>query len=309
MSDRIYAAPLEGLTGFVWRKAQAELFGSVDKYYTPFIVPTVNKDFANKEKRDVSQNESNLVPQLLTSKPELFIAAAHKLADMGFDEINFNLGCPSGTVVPKGRGAGALKDLERLDALLDEIYTALPDIKISIKTRIGMEDASEWPAILNVYERYPVYELTIHPRVQKQFYKGEADRTLFLETQSCTKLPLVYNGDVVRSDDEAFGYGCPVMAGRGLIANPALARLAKGGEPASREDLLVFHRRLIDGYSEYFSGDVHLVRRMKEFWHYYRELFELSDAQFKKLLKTKRLNEFTFVAEDIIGSCELRKDV
>lgn len=304
----IYSAPLEGLTGFVWRKAQAEVFGGIDKYYTPFIVPTINKGFANKELRDISQNEEHLIPQLLTNNAEAFISVSHKLAEMNYDEINLNLGCPSGTVVPKGRGAGALKDLDKLDALLDEVFTSLPDFKISIKTRIGLEDEGEWPAILALYERYPIHELTIHPRVRSQFYKGSANRALFLDTFDRTGLPLVYNGDITNSDDEAFEYACPVMIGRGLIANPALARLAKGGNPASREELLLFHRKLIEGYSEYFSGDVHLVRRMKEFWHYYRNLFDLSDAQFKRLLKTKRLDEFTAAAESIITGCELMQE-
>lgn len=336
---RIYAAPLEGLTGFVWRKAHNEIFGGVDKYYTPFISPSSNYEFQTKELRDLTQNESNLVPQIIANKSEMFIWAAEAMRDMGYDELNFNLGCPSGTVVSKAKGSGALRDLSQLDRMLDEIYTALPDMKISLKTRIGINSPDEWPAIQEVFERYPVHELIVHPRIRKEMYKGKADRAMFEQllgireagdTQPAaeaaqpstaaaataqpstaaqpdtpvihkTHLPLVYNGDVTKADDPAFFYPCPVMLGRGLIADPALARTVKGGEPATREELIRFHDLQLEGYKSYMSGDLPVLHRMKEFWTYFASNFDASDAQMKKLYKAKKLSEYEHYAASIMG--------
>lgn len=288
----IYAAPLEGITGYVWRIAHNRIFGGIDKYYTPFISPSSNYEFQTKELRDVNKGEKNLVPQIIANNAEMFLWAARELGEMGYEEVNFNLGCPSGTVVSKGKGSGALRDLEKLDRMLDEIYTALPDMKVSIKTRIGINSPDEWPAILSVYERYPVYELTIHPRVKSQQYKGLASRSVFTETLANTNLQLVYNGDVTEKDDEAFAYGCPVMVGRGVIANPSFGREVRGGEPASKEELIRFHNELLEGYKEYMSGDMPLLHRMKELWHYYSAMFDVTDAQMKKIYKAKKLTEY-----------------
>lgn len=306
MTHSIYAAPLEGLTGFVWRKAHREVFGGVDKYYTPFIAPKQNKELPSRELRDITQDEENLVPQIITSNAELFVGTARLLGQMGYEEVNLNLGCPSGTVVAKGKGAGALRDLVKLDTFLYEIYSSLPDMKISIKTRIGLKDKSEWPAILGIYEKYPISELTVHPRLKDELYKGKADRDLFKALLSETDLLLAYNGDIVSPDDEAFDYDCPVMIGRGLIADPALARMARGGAKATREELRKFHDIQIEGYRTYMSGDTPLLHRMKEFWHHYEGLFEVTDSQLKKLYKAKKYHEYAGAAESILAHCELK---
>lgn len=306
MEAKLYAAPLEGLTGYVWRAAHRAAFGGADKYFAPFISPNQNHKFKTKEFRDLSQSETDLIPQILTEKSEHFVWAAERLGELGYDEINLNLGCPSGTVVTKGRGAGALKDLESLKRLLDEIYTLLPDTKISLKTRTGFASSEEWPALLELLRQYPVYELIIHPRCREELYKGKADRELFLETlRSENKLSLVYNGDINSPDDSAFGYGCNLMAGRGLIADPALFRRAKGGAAASREELIDFHEALLEGYREYLSGEVPLVHKMKELWFYYSASFADDGSYMKRIHKAKRLNEYLSAAEGMLQNCEL----
>ena len=293
MTNTLYAAPLEGVTGFAWRKAHADVFGGADKYFAPFLSPTTSHSFTTKETRDISQNEHNLVPQILASNHENFVWAAEYLKSLGYNEINLNLGCPSGTVVAKKKGCGVLRDLVQLDTLLDGIYSNVKDINISIKTRIGLSDASEWQSILAVYENYPISELIVHPRVKTQLYNGRADRALFLDTLNSTKLNLVYNGDVNDLNDEALSYGIPVMVGRGLISNPSLFREIKGGSHSSLDELKRFHDSVLKSYQSYISGDAQLLHKMKEFWHYFRDNFDVPDSAIKKILKSKHLSEYS----------------
>lgn len=307
MQRKLYAAPLEGLTDFVWRKAHSEVWGGADKYFTPFISPNSNCSFQTKEYRDITQNEPTLVPQVLANKTEHIVWVAGEFQKLGFDEMNLNLGCPSGTVVSKRKGAGALKDLEFLDELLDGVYSALPDMKISIKTRIGVESADEWAEVLKIYENYPLHELIIHPRTRKEMYKGLADRELFLKTLEATNLPLIYNGDVYESDDAVFAQNdFGVMSGRGLLQNPALFREVQGGNKATRAELVKFHDMLIEGYRTYMPGDMPLMQRMKEFWFYFSKSFDVSEAQMKKLYKTKRYADFESAMKSILEGCEIK---
>lgn len=171
---KLYAAPMEGLTTYIWRRAQREVFGGVDKYFTPFLSPNGNLAFQQKELDEVTQGETDTVPQLLTNRGDYFVWAARELYAMGVREVNFNLGCPSGTVTAKRKGAGLLAYPEELDRCLEEVFAALPDMRVSIKTRIGKNDPAEWERLLAIYGKYPVSELIVHPRVQKEFYRGAA---------------------------------------------------------------------------------------------------------------------------------------
>ena len=302
----LFAAPMEGVTGLVWRKAHLEVFGDADRYYAPFFSPDQNLHLQAKDLRDLSGGESDLVPQVLVNRADYFIWAAKELSAMGYREIDLNLGCPSGTVVAKHKGSGLLREPEALDTLLDEIFSALPDMQISAKTRIGLRSAGEWPALLAILEKYPFSRLVIHPRLQTQGYTGTADRALFLQAMARTSLPLVYNGDVRTPDDEAFSYGCGVMVGRGLIRTPALFRQQKGGAPASRAELEHFHALLVTGYGEYMPGEVPLVHRMREFWSYFSDAFLDTEDAMKRMRKAKRLSEYLDAANAILRSCPLR---
>ena len=176
---KLYAAPMEGLTTYIWRRAQREVFGGVDKYFTPFLSPNGNLAFQQKELDEVSQGETDTVPQLLTNRGDYFVWAARELYAMGIREVNFNLGCPSGIVTAKRKGAGLLAYPEELDRCLEEVFAALPDMRVSIKTRIGKNDPAEWGRLLAIYGKYPVSELIVHPRVQKEFYRGAVHRDAF----------------------------------------------------------------------------------------------------------------------------------
>ena len=321
---KYYAAPMEGVTGFAWRKAHDQVFGGVDRYFTPFISPNQNLEFQTKELRDISQGEDKLVPQILTGKAEHFIWAAGELKARGFEEVNLNLGCPSRTVITKNKGSGLLRDINYLDHFLYDILDALPDMKISLKTRVGLHDTESWPALLEVFEKYPIYELIVHPRVSDLQYNGTADRKLFCSTLereskrqvlSDAALTLVYNGDVRTPDDEAFSYGCSIMAGRGLVGDPALFRKARalesGGQEAAAKaaatsaELKEFHGILLETYRTYMPGDVPIIHRMKEFWFYYINLFRVPADAEKVLLKAKNMSDFINASNRVL-SCPLR---
>ena len=303
---RLYAAPLEGVTTHIWREAHRRIFGGADKYYTPFLSPNANLNFQTKELREVTQGEPDLVPQLLTNAAEYFIWGARELQKMGYREINLNLGCPSGTVVAKHKGSGLLSDLSYLDEMLDRIFCALPDLQISVKTRIGRYDPAEWERLLELYNRYPIAELTIHPRVQKEFYEGKAHRDVFLWTREHTHLPLVYNGDVMTPDDEALFYGGGVMIGRGLARRPSLLREIRGGGPATREELTAFHDAVFSGYAQLLDGALPAIYRMREFWNYLACSFVGAEDSIKQIRKAKTLEAYQTAAQAILHQCERR---
>ena len=124
-----YAAPMEGLTGWRWRQVQSELFGGADRYYTPFLSPNANFEFQTKELQEIDPEHNRdlfVVPQILTNRPEYFVWAAKECQSRGYSEVNLNLGCPSGTVTAKNKGAGLLRERDILRALLDGIFNALP---------------------------------------------------------------------------------------------------------------------------------------------------------------------------------------
>ena len=178
--NKLYAAPMEGLTGYLWRQVHAALFGPADKYFTPFLSPNATCTFQRKELDEIDPAHNAglyVVPQLLTNRAEHFLWAAGELYARGYREINFNLGCPAGTVAAKRKGSGLLAYPQELDHCLEEIFAGLPrGMSVSVKTRIGKNDPAEWPGLLAIYRKYPLSELIVHPRIQKEFYKGVPHR-------------------------------------------------------------------------------------------------------------------------------------
>ena len=171
---KYYMAPLESVTTWIYRQAHAKIYGRLDKYFIPFLEPHEKRDFKTRELQEIlPEHNENIyaVPQILTNRSEGFIKLAKALEDWGYEEINLNLGCPSKTVVTKGKGSGFLAKPEELERFLTEIFDALSgEVKISVKTRIGKEDPEEFPALLELFNKYPMEELIIHPRVQKDGY-------------------------------------------------------------------------------------------------------------------------------------------
>ena len=155
---KLYAAPMEGLTTYIWRRAQREVFGGVDKYFTPFLSPNGNLAFQQKELDEVSQGETDTVPQLLTNRRGATSCGRRgSCTPWGFGRSTSIWACPSGIVTAKRKGAGLLAYPEELDRLSGRrSSTALPDMRVSVKTRIGKNDPAEWGRLLAIYGKYPV---------------------------------------------------------------------------------------------------------------------------------------------------------
>ena len=306
----LYAAPMEGLTTYLWRQAHRTIFGGVDKYFTPFLSPNANLCFQRKELDEI-QGEPDTVPQLLTNRGDHFLWAARELYERGYREVNFNLGCPSGTVTAKHKGAGLLAHPEELERCLGEIFDGLPEMRVSVKTRIGKNEPEEWDALLALYGKYPISELIVHPRVQKEFYKGTVHRDAFDRALEAYPGTLVYNGDLFTPSD--IGMFCrqypqvtAVMTGRGLMTDPSLLRQTRGGRPASRQELAAFHDRLLALYMDRLGGGTAVLHRMRELWNYLSGSFEGTDRPLKAIRKAKDLPAYEAAAQEILRSCPLK---
>ena len=298
---RYYFAPMEGITDSIFRRAHHRYFGGVDRYFMPFISPTIHRALTHKEDRELPMaNCENFaaVPQILTKVADDFLWSAQVCADRGYDEVNLNVGCPSGTVVSKGKGSGMLRDTAALDAFLEEIFSKSP-LPISVKTRLGLENPEEFPAILEIFNHYPIKELTVHPRVRKQFYDGGIFEDSFAYAVENSKNPLCFNGDILSPADithieETYPQVQSVMIGRGLVGNPGMLI---GGTDVQK--LEAFHNELLDTYTDVFGGGRNAMFRLKENWHFLITHFEDSEKLWKQLRKTTDLNEFRSIATQI----------
>ena len=305
-----YFAPLEGLTDRIFRQLHHRYFGGVDRYYTPFFSPTSHRALTAREARELppaEQLQTTVIPQIMTKIPEDFLWLTQQCRDLGYQEVNLNLGCPSGTVTAKGKGSGMLRDTESLQQFLDEIFTgnALP---ISIKTRIGFSSPEEFPRLLEIYNQYPIKELTIHSRVRTAFYKGAVDMDAFTYAYEHSKCPLCYNGDLTSLQQiETFRQEFPgieaVMIGRGLIADPGML------SPGTVAILEAFHNELLERYLEAFGGSRNAMFRLKENWHFLITQFEGSEKLWKQLRKTTDLGEFRAITTQIFHTLPYKNEL
>ena len=313
----IYFAPLEGITTYPYRNLHHKYFGGVEKYFTPFLAPGPEQGMSVKEMRDVlPENNAGVpvVPQILTNRAGDFLLASKKLSEMGYREINLNLGCPSGTVTAKKKGSGFLLYPDDLDRFFDEVFSDAAvrngEFLVSVKTRIGKNEVEEWPELMQVYNRYPIHELTVHPRIQKEFYKGTPHLDVFTDILKESRNPVVYNGDLftvekVKEYREKFPTAGTVMIGRGLIRNPALAEMILQEETEPEADILPrireFHDALFEHYRETMSGDRNLLFRMKDLWSYMLAEVPDSEKLAKKIRKSQHVPEYLAAVEEVFA--------
>ena len=307
-----YFAPLEGLTDSIYRRLHHTFFPGVDRYYTPFFSPTVHRALTPREKRELPEANSldfSVVPQLLTKVPEDFLWMAAMCRDYGYSEVNLNTGCPSGTVTTKGKGSGMLRDLDALDRFLDTIFSASP-LPISVKTRIGFSEPEEFCQILSVFNRYPIRELTVHPRVRTAFYNGPVNWEVFRYAAENSTNPLCYNGNLCTcSQIQTFQTEFPqikaVMLGRGLIADPGM--LTPGGTTAAQ--LEQFHDALLEAYIREFGGARNAMFRMKENWRHWLCKFQGNEKLGKQLRKTTDVAEYRMITREIFHTLPMRAEI
>ena len=310
---KIYFAPLEGITNHIFRNAYNEIYGHIDKYFAPFISPSEKAPMTPRERKDVAPENNtgiNLVPQILTCKSASFIEAAKELKAMGYDEINLNLGCPSGTVCAKGKGAGFLPETLALQMFLDDIYgySESENMKISIKTRLGYYNPDEFYDLIDIFNNFPVSELIVHPRIRSDFYKGEPRKEYFAYAIEHAKCPLVYNGNIFTKNDyeylkKTFNTELdPIMSGRGLITDPSLAEKLKGTtDKTDIAKLKLLHDTLYQEYKKVMSPDINVLYKMRELWNYWQVQFDGKDRDIKHLMKAKKCSEYEESAERIFG--------
>ena len=308
---RFYAAPMEGLTGYIFRNAHRACFPGTDAYFTPFVSPNQNHEFSAREINDLLPEHNAgtpVIPQILTNNADDFLWAARAIADMGYAEVNLNLGCPSPTVVTKGKGSGMLGDLCALDRFLDGIFASSP-VKISVKTRIGLNDEGHFPVLIEIFNRYPLAELIVHPRVQADMYKKPVRMEAFEDIVKEYRGRLVYNGDLFSPEgisalSQKYTELTGIMCGRGLIANPHLFGVCMGLSAPDKAILRTFHDTILEGYQKTMPGDKALLFKMKELWTYMGCLFPERGSFDKKLRKASKLSEYKALTDSLFSDYE-----
>ncbi len=331
---KYYFAPLEGITGYRFRREHHRFFSGMDAYYTPFVVATYTKKLKSREKLDVLPENNDgvpTIPQILTNQPEEFLHCAGYMADFGYTEVNLNLGCPVGTVTAKGKGSGMLRTPDVMDRFLEAIYNgaeqilvtkedgSLRPLRISVKTRLGWEDPAEFEQLLAIYQRYPIAELIIHARTRQELYRGKPELETFRKAyegvcgadQKGGVLKLCYNGDIRTREDIAFlEKEFPeldrVMIGRGLLSDPGMITELVTGERPDRKVIRAFHDALYQSYDEQFHDDRIRINCMKELWTFLGESFEDTGRYVKGIHKAKNRLEYEAAVRMLFANCPLQ---
>lgn len=315
MIQRYDLAPLDGITKLVFRQVWHRHFGGADRYFIPFFSPTDHHTITPRDFRELDPEANRglpSVPQIMTCRAPDFIWGAERMAELGYEEVNLNLGCPSGTVTAKGKGSGFLAKPDELDRFFDEVFNAT-SVPVSVKTRLGIADEAEFPRLLEIYNRYPIVCLTIHARVQKEKYRGAVHLDAFEAALKESKNPVCYNGDLrtvgeVRDFEARFPAADAAMIGRGAVADPALLRKLRGGKAATREELQAFTQDLYRSYQEFYGQIGTAAQRMREIWFYLIHLFEDADKLNKKLRRFKYPSEYETIEAAIFQELTLRTD-
>lgn len=302
-------APMEGLSYSTFRRLHASFFSGVDQYCAPFLAPDGQgkvKASALKELRPELNPDLRLIPQILCNSAGAFLALSRELAAMGYQQVDLNAGCPSGTVVPKHKGAGMLLDLKSLDAFLEEVFSRT-ELSVSVKTRLGVSDPDEFPALLEIYNRYPLAELTVHARTRDGLYQSTPDLSAFALALRESRAPARYNGNLLSpAHAENVMANLPglerLMLGRGAMANPALFRVLNGGANLEQEELRAFLEALFAAYLDSGIGEQYSLNRMKELWYYVHHMFPGSEREWKRINKAKTREAYKASVQGLFAS-------
>lgn len=307
MQTRISLAPLQGLTDYIYRNTFNKYFKGIDLTYSPYI--RIERGEIRRSKlRDIEVDNNSgpkLIPQILTNDVEEFIYLANMITEMGYDEINWNLGCPFPMVARHNLGSGMLKNKEQIDEILTKVESKI-SCKLSLKIRSGYENETDLIELLPLLDKHNLTEIIIHPRTGIQQYKGDVNRDVFEKCIPLTKHILTYNGDINSLDDyKEFSQRFPstesIMIGRGIIANPFLAMDIKGiaVEGDRLEIFKQFHGELLVAYSELLNGDLQILKRMQGFWEYFSLSFTNSRKVLKKVKKTSNATKYINAVNEI----------
>ena len=302
MLPRLTLAPIRGFTNALYRNLYWEHFKGLDAAIAPFITTLSAKQINRGHIKDLLPENNHgmpVIPQILGNDPAGFILLATKCHDLGYDTVNWNLGCPFPMVAKKRRGSGMLPYPEMIQAFLDEVIVRIPT-RMSIKARIGREKKEEIFQLLPIFNAYPLEEITLHPRTGIQMYAGEVDLDIFEQCLPLLNIPVVYNGDIFDRDSfitlqNRFNTVSRWLIGRGVLANPFLPEILRSGEENTQgpvKRFKRFHDDLFEAYRAELSGPTHLVDKMKGYWLYFFRSFENGDAFFKRMKKVKTVNQY-----------------
>lgn len=305
---KLYFAPMEGLTQYTYRKIHNEMFGGCDAYYAPFICPMREEKISARHLKDILPENNEGVPlrvQILSNDAVAFANFEKKIKAYGYDEININAGCPFPMVVKKYRGAGLLRETDRLDRFLNEVFSK-SEVKISVKTRIGFEDGAEMDDLIRIYNDYPISELMIHPRTREVFYDGVPDNEVFKKAYETSSNKVCYNGNIFTAADyertiKEYPDLSSVMIGRGAIANPAIFREIRGGKRLTREELIEFTRVFAEEYNKLVGSETFTLHKLKGMWIYMMWNYPEEKKLAKRLKKANKLRDFMSALECLPG--------
>ena len=308
---RLYSSPLQGYTDFRFRNAFQKYFGGIDQYYAPYIRLNGKQEIKAANERDIlpANNQSlKLTPQLMTKDASEFIFIAKYVQELGYNELNWNLGCPYPMVAKRGMGSGILTYPEKIDEILSRV-NAESDIRISVKMRLGYESSNEIFKVLPVLDKYSLENITIHPRIGKQLYKGEVDLDAFESCIGLSKHLILYNGDITsvhgfREMKERFPGIEHWMIGRGLISDPFLPAMIKADNDIYPENIFEifskFHDTLFSSYIEALSGPKHILLKMYHFWEYFIHLFPNPPKSLKRIKKVQSIEAYSKLVKQLI---------
>ena len=313
MSFTLLSSPLQGFTDFRFRNAINKYFGGIDTYYSPYIRLNGKLVIKPSYERDLLPENNiglEVIPQIITNDADEFLFVAKYVKDLGYKELNWNLGCPYPMVTKSGMGSGLICNPEKINHILDRVHSE-SDIIVSMKMRLGCDTTEEILDVLPILDTYPIKNIAIHARIGKQLYKGGVHLDAFQQCIDNTKHKLYYNGDIksvakFREMQERFPTIDHWMIGRGLISDPFLPSMIRQNTleyPKNKMELFrAFHDTLYGIYSESLSGSTHLLLKMYHLWEYFAVTFSNPHKVLKKIKKAQSIRNYELAVTEIFKS-------
>ena len=313
MSFTLLSSPLQGFTDFRFRNAFNEYFGGIDTFYSPYIRLNGKMKIKGSYERDLlieNNTVPEVIPQIMTNDADEFLFVTKYVQELGYTELNWNLGCPYPMVTKRGMGSGLICDPGKIDQILDRVHSET-GITVSMKMRMGYENPEEILDVFPILEKYPIKNIAIHARIGKQLYKGGVDLDAFQRCLDTSKQKLYYNGDITsvtkfKELQDRFPSIDHWMIGRGLIADPFLPSMIKNNTteyPKNRWDIFnEFHDRIYKEYDAALSGPTPIKMKMLGFWEFFSQSFDNPQKTYKKIKKAGNPRNYQAAVSEILKS-------
>ena len=310
MRDFLYLAPLQSFTDHHFRNAFQQTLGDVDRFYAPYLKMSNDGSIKEGPKHDVLPKNNPfelVVPQLMACCADDFMVMANYLSDLGYEEVNWNLGCPYPMVAKRDLGSGILNKPEKVLAILEEVIPKT-NLTIGIKMRMGYEDTSDILTLLPALNQFPLSEVIVHARYGKQLYTGSCDHDRFEESIPLTNHKLIYNGDIASVEDfrklkQCFPSIHHWMIGRGAVSNPFLFEMIQEDEDEMPEDwkevFFQFVQLLLDSQLKESSNEGNVLIKMKHFWEFFSTTFDDGTSVYRKIKKATSIQHYSEIVEEI----------